>query len=98
MFEPITSQRLNVLPGNDTGAIIEVAGVGEGGQRAHGVVAGELGQTLHEIIQLVHVPAFLWAQQTQQSQDPVSGQPPGPVPGPGPDPVPVPVPVHCSSP
>lgn len=80
LFEIHQVSRLNVLPGNDTGAVVEVAGVREGGQRSHRVVAGELGQTLHEIIQLVHVPAFLWARQTQQSLRilTVSGQPPDP--------------------
>lgn len=47
------------LPGYDAGAVIEVAGVGERGQRPHRVVAGELGQTLHEIVQLVQIPALI---------------------------------------
>lgn len=48
-----------VIPGDNTGAVVEVTGVGEGGQRPHRVVAGELGETLHEVIQLVQVPAFI---------------------------------------
>lgn len=51
------------LPGDDTGAVVQVAGVGEGGQRPHRVVASELGQTLHEIIQLVQVSALVWKHQ-----------------------------------
>lgn len=47
------------VPGDNTGAVIKVAGVREGGKRPHRVVTCELGQTLHEIVQLVQVPAFL---------------------------------------
>ncbi len=47
------------VPGDNAGAIIEVTGVRERGERPYRVVAGELRQTLHEIIQLVQVPAFL---------------------------------------
>lgn len=52
------------VPGDNAGAVIEVTGIREGGERPYRVVAGELRQTLHEIIQLVQVSAFLWTQQT----------------------------------
>lgn len=54
--------KLNVfcfVPGDNTGAVIEVTGIRKGGERPHRVVTGELRQTLHEVIQLVQVPAFL---------------------------------------
>lgn len=47
-------------PGDDTGAVVQVAGVRQGGQRPHRVVTGEFWQTLHEVVQLVQVPAVLW--------------------------------------
>lgn len=47
------------VPGDNTGAVIEVTGVREGGERPHRVVTGKLRQTLHKIIQLVQVPSFL---------------------------------------
>jgi len=50
------------VPGDDAGAVVEVAGVRQGGERPHRVVAGELRQALHEVIQLVQVSAFIWTQ------------------------------------
>lgn len=48
------------VPRDNTGAVIEVTGVGEGGQRPHSVVASEFGQTLHKILQLIQVSALIW--------------------------------------
>lgn len=51
-----------VVPGDNTGAVIQVTGIREGGERPHRVVACKLRQTLHKIIQLVQIPAFIWTQ------------------------------------
>lgn len=58
----VDSTLLHVLhaPRDDAGAVVQVAGVRQGGQRPHRVVTGEFWQTLHEVVQLVQVPAVLW--------------------------------------
>lgn len=61
-------ERFFFIPRHDTGAIIEVTGVWQGGQRPHRVIASELWQTLHEIIQLIQVPALIWKHNTQLTE------------------------------
>lgn len=49
---------LRCVPGDNTGAIIEVTCIREGGERTYRIVAGKFGQAFHKIIQLVQAPAF----------------------------------------
>lgn len=51
--------KVQSAPGDNTGAVIEVTSIREGGEWPHRVVTGKLRQTLHEIIQLIQVPAFI---------------------------------------
>lgn len=48
------------VPGDNTGAVVEVACIGEGGQRPDRVVPCEFGETLHEIIQLIDIPTVIF--------------------------------------
>ena len=51
---------LRRLPGDDAGAVVEVACVGQGGEGADRVVAGELRKALHEVVQLAQAPPLVY--------------------------------------
>lgn len=56
------------VPGDNTGAIVEITCIGEGGEWPDRVVPCEFGETLHEIIQLIDTSAVICQKTNKQNQ------------------------------